>query len=176
MPLPKHHFEQLLATRVLSESAAKVSKMFDDFAVWMLAGFAALFGFAVTQHQISSTNAHQIGYCLLASAFGTAIEKYIAIVIAAGAEGETIGRKAVEELIEKNPEDAKRLDLAAFTGYVLGGLYRLPRFFAKLFSTGAENHATRGQRLLKIAQVQGIIVMISSGILLWALGTLFRAM
>ena len=91
-----HVDEQLITSSVLMDAAARVSKMLDIFAGWLLAGLAAFLGLLLAHQVVAAAAVRKSGSIFVAVVVATVLQKYLAIIVAAAAEGSKIGRQAIE--------------------------------------------------------------------------------
>jgi hypothetical protein len=165
----------LVAAKMLIESAAKMSRVLDTFAGWLLAGSAALLGFLLA-HQVVSleTVRRSVGWLFVVAAFGTVVQKYLAMIIAGVAEGFRIGCQAVEE---HRARRSIELDVTALNGYMLDALYPLQRWFIRPFVDKAAQGelVSGGQLALVLGQIQGYVVFVDSLLILYVLAVVVLA-
>lgn len=163
----KHLDEQLIAAKMLIESAAKMSSVLDTFAGWLLAGSAALLGFLLAHQVVSPESVRRgVGWLFVGATFGTVAQKYLAMIIAGIAEGFRIGRQAFEEHRARRSID---LDVTALNGYMLDALYPLQRWLIRPFvDKAAQGDLVAGAQLaLVLGQIQSYIVLIDSLLILY---------
>lgn len=165
----KHLDEQLIAAKMLIESAAKMSRVLDTFACWLLAGSAALLALLLAHRVLPpETVRRSVGWLFVVAAFGTVVQKYLATIIAGVAEGFRIGRQAFEE---HRARRSIELDVTALNGYMLDALYPLQRWLIRPFvDKAAQGDLVAGAQLaLVLGQIQGYIVFVDSLLILYVL-------
>jgi hypothetical protein len=165
----EHLNEQLIASRLLFETAGRMSKMLDVFAVWLLAGSAALVGFLLSHHEFVVTKMTR--WFLLIAAFGTVVQKYLATIVSAAAEGANLGRQVVEEHVARQGASGIP-DLRVMVGYIRSALFPVGRWLASpyLEKALAGDLVAGASAMFRLGQIQGFIVVIDALLILVAIG------
>jgi len=165
-----------LAMTVLAEMANKISPKIDAFATWLLAGFGGAVALMLTSHDAIGlvsryairTNLKLFGAAVVV----TVIEKYIAIIAIAGSEAVLATRALILEHIKVRRESdlPPSLDAGLIKAEIARAIFRP---FAKKIKAG-DNDGMR--RLVRLSQVQGLLLLVEILLFLVALGTLIRAL
>ena len=171
-----HVDEQLITSTVLMEAAARMSKMLDIFAGWLLAGLGGLLGLLLA-HQVAAASMGKGGWIFVAVVFLTALQKYLAITVAAAAEGSKIGRQAIEDHLTRRRTHGGSMDLdpIIIANYISAALlFPLQRWLASSFMDKAlKGDLVAAPRVIfKLGQIQGCIVGIDVLLILWTVGVI----
>jgi hypothetical protein len=173
-----------LAIAVLADMATKISSKFDAFATWLLAGFGGAIALMLTSHDaiaLISRNAIRTDLKLFGAAVViTVIEKYIAIVVIAGAEASLSARAMVLEHFKMRREinQPPNLDARIFAAEILRAIFRPFRSLAERSAKKIDSGDTGAgmRRLVRLSQVQGLLLLVQIVLFLIALGTIIRAL
>ena len=173
-----------LAMVVLADLANKISSKFDAFATWLLAGFGGGVALMLTSHDaiaLVSRNAIRTDLKLFAAAVViTVIEKYIAIIVIAGSESALATRALVLEHIKLRREDDLPLNLDArlVTAEIIRPIFRPFRWLAERSANKiqAGDNGAGMRRLVRLSQVQGLLLFVQIVLFLIALSTIIRAL
>ena len=173
--LAPHLGEQLLAARLLLESGAKMSRALDAFAGWLLAGSVAFLAFLLA-HQLARLDVRSVpGWFFVIAALLTVVQKYLALLVFAFAEGYRTSREAAEAHLAAVRADGRPIefDVEAFNACLLAALFPLQRRLARpFFDKAARGDLVAGARFaFKAGQIQGLIVLIAALLILCALAT-----
>ena len=171
-----HVDEQLITSSVLMDAAARVSKMLDIFAGWLLAGLAAFLGFLLAHQVVAAAAERKSGSIFLAVVVATVLQKYLAIIVAAAAEGSKIGRQAIEDHLTRRRVHggAWDLDPVIIANHMSTALFPVPRRLASsLMDKSLRGDLVAGPRaIFKLCQIQGCIVGIDVLLILWTVGVI----
>lgn len=150
-------------------AASTASKLIDGFSAWFLAGFGA--GFVVIVSNVKNlegfVDKHQLASAtelFLYAAICCAIQRYVSVVIAAGAVGAKKGEKIAEKFPDLNIADFKKSYLASFPW-----ILRRPveRAFAAI-DRGDYGYSAR--LLMRLTIYQGVFITAEMALLLVGLG------
>jgi hypothetical protein len=170
--IPNLH-EQLLAARFLQESAAQASRILDSFATWVLAGAGVLLG--VAHHELAPGAVHVDGRLIFAAAAATVVQKYLGAIVTAGAQGVRVSREALAQHtadLRGQGQPVPQLNLDAYIGYVRAAMLPWHRRLADrwVFEKLERGDLVAGARVaFRIAQIQGLIVLVGTLGLLYEL-------
>jgi len=170
----------VIAGKVMTEMASKMSTRFDSFGTWLLAGFGAGMALLLARHdQVSviPVTTIKLGATLfLVSVVLVVLEKYLAIVVGAAADVSEFTMQEINEHFKKQQEDkiSPSIDLTVFNEKLLLGILPTHRWLVAWSIKRASNgdHSSSGQKLLWMAQFQGILIFVEAVIFLWAIGQL----
>ncbi len=174
----------VIAGRVMTDMARKMSDRFDSFGTWLLAGFGAGVALLLEKHdQVSVVPLTTIKFgvsLFLFSSILVVIEKYLAIVVGAAADSAEFATKEVNEHFKKQREDGIPLafDVVTFSEKLLLGMLPTHRWFVawaiKRFS--GDDFSRVGRALMWIAQVQGILILAEVALFLWSIWRLIHTL
>jgi hypothetical protein len=172
-----------LAMTVMAEMANKISTKIDAFATWLLAGFGGAVALMLTSHDaigLVSRNAIRTDLKLFGAAVVvTVVEKYIAIIAIAGSEAVLATRALILEHIKLRRESdlPPSLDAELIKAQIVRAIFRpfrwIPERDAKRVKAGDSMAGIR--RLVRLSQVQGLLLLVEILLFLFALGTIIRA-
>jgi hypothetical protein len=173
-----------IAMAVLADMANKLSSKFDAFATWLLAGFGGAVALMLTSPDaigLVSRYAIRTDLKLFGAAVViTVIEKYIAIVVIAGSEAALAARATVLEYIKLRREanQPMSLDARLVTAEIIRPIFRPFRWLAERSAKkiAAGDNGAGMRRLVRLSQVQGLLLLIEIVLFLIALGTIIRAL
>jgi len=173
-----------LAAVVLADLASKLSSRFDTFATWLLAGFGGAVALMLTSHDavtlVSRYTIRTDAKLFCAAVIVTVIEKYIAIIVVAGSEGAISSRTIVLDHIKLRREAnlLPSLDAKLVTAEIVRAIFPPFRSLAERPARKAEqgDHGAGMRRLVRLSQVQGLLLLVQIVLFLVALGTIIRAL
>ena len=127
--------EQLITSSVLMDAATRMSKMLDTFAGWLPGGLGAFPGFLLAHQVGAAASVRKSAWIFVAVVFVTALQKYLAIIIAAASEGSKIGRQAIEDHLTRRRSHAGSWDLdpVIIANYISAALFPIQRRLASSF-------------------------------------------
>jgi hypothetical protein len=174
----------VIAAVVLADTAGKISSKFDTFATWLLAGFGAAVALLLSSHDalafVPAGVVKVIAEYFLAAAIITVLEKYLSIIVCAGAEAAAFSRTTVLEHFKTQKElgFAETLDMQRFMNEFLQGLLPPARWLAarQVRKALAGDLASGGRMLSWVAQSQGFLVLIELGLFLRAVARIVGAL
>jgi hypothetical protein len=175
-----HVDEQLITSSVLMDAAARMSKMLDIFAGWLLAGLG-LFLVLLLAHQVMAPAiARQSGCIFVAVIFVTVLQKYLAVTVAAAVEASKIGRQAIEDHLMRRRArgGAWDLDPVIIANYISAALlFPIQRWLAfSVMDKALKGDLVSGPKaIFKLGQIQGCIVGIEVLLILWTVGVIVGA-
>ena len=175
-----HVDEQLITSSVLMAAAARMSKMLDIFAVWLLAGLAAFLSFLLAHQAMAAATVRQSGCIFVVVAFVTIIQKYLAITIAAVVEASKIGRQAIEDHLTRRRAHGGswELDPVIIANYIRAALlFPIQRWLVfSIMDKALRGDLVAGPKaIFKLSQIQGCIVGIDVLLTLWTVGVIVWA-
>ena len=175
-----HVDEQLITSSVLMAAAARMSKMLDIFAVWLLAGLGAFLSFLLAHQVMAAATVRQSGCIFVAVVFVTILQKYLAITVAAALEASKIGRQAIEDHLTRRRAHggAWDLDPVIIANYISGALlFPIQRWLASsVMDKALKGDLVAGPKaIFKLGQIQGCIVGIDLLLILWTVGLIVCA-
>lgn len=175
-----HVDEQLITSSVLMDAAAGMSKMLDVFAGWLLGGMGAFLGFLLAHQVMAPAAVRQSGYIFVAVVFVTALQKYLAITVAAAVEASKLGRHAIEEHLTRRRAHGGSWDLdpVIIANYISAALlFPIQRRLASsLMDRALKGDLVAGPKaIFKLGQIQGCIVGIDVLLILWTVGIIVCA-
>jgi len=175
-----HVDEQLITSSVLMDAAARMSKMLDMFAGWLLAGLAAFLGFLLAHQVMAAAAVRQIGCIFVAVVFVTVLQKYLAITVAAAVEASKIGRQAIEDHLMRRRAHGGSWDLdpVIIANHISAALlFPVQRWLASsLMDKALKGDLVAGPKaIFKLGQIQGCIVGFGVSLILWTLGVIVCA-
>jgi hypothetical protein len=175
-----HVDEQLITSAVLMEAAARMSKMLDVFAGWLLVGLVALFGFLLVHQVLGVATVRQSGCIFVAVVFLTVLQKYLAITVAAAVQASKIGRQAIEDHLMRRRARGGSWDLdpVIIANHISAALlFPVQRWLVfSLMDRALKGDLVAGPKaIFKIGQIQGCIVGIDVLLILWILGVVVLA-
>ncbi|HTT43500.1 MAG TPA: hypothetical protein VMG33_10545 [Steroidobacteraceae bacterium] len=167
--------EQLITSSVLIDAAARMSKMLDTFSAWLLGGLGALLAFLLAHQGMAAAILRESGWIFVAVVFATALQKYLAITVAAAVEGSKVGRQAIEEHLMRRRAHGGSWDLDPVTiaNHISTALlFPIQRsLVCSLMDKALKGDLVAGPKaIFKFAQVQGCIVAVDVLLTLWTLG------
>jgi hypothetical protein len=173
--LPKaDEIHQLIVGTMLLAAAGKASRALDTFGTWLLAGFGAAVALLLTNHDTlalipSAASRGEIRLFLFAVVLAV-IQKYVAIIVTMADEGSTLGREIVTPHLGRGAQ----IDPDMITSEVLRGLYGPQRWIVrKMFAKSKGDFAAAPRAFMKMAQVQGLLVVLEVALFLiaiWRIG------
>jgi hypothetical protein len=174
----EHLNEQLVASRMLMESARRSSKMLDAFSCWLLAGFGALLGFLLAHQVIARQAVRESAAIFVAAAAGTVLQKYLAILVTAAAEGAVVGRQTVEEYFAKVRANGgtPKLDVVVVTEYMRSAIFPTVRWLVVRLTNRAlaGDLVSAAKMAFRGTQLQSYFVVANAALLLWAFVVVVR--
>ena len=176
-----HVDEQLITSSVLMEAAARMSKMLDIFAAWLLGGLGAFLGFLLAHQVMAAATVRQSGSIFVVVVFVTVLQKYLAITVAATVEASKIGRQAIEDHLTRRRAHGGSWDLdpVIIANYISAALlFPIQRWLASsLMDKALKGDLVAGPKaIFKLGQIQGCIVGIEVLLILWTVGVIVWAM
>ena len=173
----------VIAAAMIADVAGRVSGKFDTFATWLLAAFGAALALLLSSHDalamLPLANVRGLGQLFLWAVVVTVVEKYVAIIVSGGAEASASGRALVLEHLKGRRErgQSTELDFRIFSDAMMKSLFRPGRWIAaRSIRKVMSGDLTAGSRQqLKLAQVQGMLVLIEIGLFLFAIGRIVHA-
>jgi hypothetical protein len=174
-----HVDEQLITSSVLMDAATRMSKMLDIFAGWLLAGLGVFQGFLLAHQVVAAAAARKSGWIFVAVVFVTVAQKYLAIIVAAAAEGSKIGRQAIEDHLTRRRVHGGSWDLdpVIIANYLSAALFPIQRWLtSSLMDKALKGDLVAGPRaIFKLGQIQGYVVVIEVLLILWTVGVIVCA-
>ncbi len=166
---------RVLANTLLMRSMGRSSAAVDKFSVWLFAGFGAAVGLLFAN--LDTVLAHipatqlQVAVRLFAwSMVATVVQRYLAVVIAAGAAGAEEGR----QIFAASGIPASEVDLDVLLNEMSLALWRPFRWPIRRLNRRlkAGDFAAVGRLVAKIAQLQGVFVLAQVGLVFAAVHAL----
>ena len=173
-----HVHEKVMASAALTEIAGKVSKSFDSFASWLLAGFGGALALLLANHEtlvLVPVATLRFGAMLfLCATILTVVEKYLAIIVIAAAEAAPFGRQLFQDharLMEAHGLEPD-LDVQVFIYELKKAIFPSARWVLTrmLAKTVAGDFAAFSRVLVGVAQFQGLLVVLEVVLFLWVVG------
>jgi len=183
-PNPRQVQERVIAAALISESAGRASKALDTFASWLLAGFGGAVALLLSSHEplslVSVTTVRAGSKLFICAVLATVIQKYLAIIVASAADGAALGRALVKEHIKERKEQGLNpmLDTEAVTSEMVKPLFWPGSWIARKFVIKAHSgdFGAGARATMKLAQIQGVFVMIEIVVFLDAAICIVRAL
>ena len=174
-----HLQEKVLAGSLLTAGAGKASAALDSFASWLLAGFGAALVLVISSDStigkyVSEQDLKCAGVLFLWAAALTVIEKYLSALIVGAAETAAQAAEAGRRLADENVEINFSIVFQELQSAVVWpARWFVTRSQAKVLRG---DFASSGRNLLRCAQAQGFLVLVTAVLLLAAVGTLIRGL
>ncbi len=172
-----HVDEQLITSSVLMEAAARMSRMLDIFAGWLLAGLAVVLAFLLAHQVLEPATMRQSGCIFIAVAFVTALQKYVAITVAAAVDASKIGRHAIEDHLMRRRARGGSWDLepVIIANHLSAALlFPAQRWLAfSIMDKALKGDLVSGPKaIFKLGQIQGCVVSVEVLLILWTVGVM----
>lgn len=183
-PNDDHIQERIIAGSLLYETAHAMSKRFDIFASWLLAGFGGAVALMLSNREIASllpttTMRGELKIFIWAVIIAV-IQKYLAILVISGAEGAALERTLVKQHLKDLQEKgvSPTLDGQVIDSEFIRGLFQPARFIAEWMGAKAAkgDFAAGGRQSMKVAQIQTNLVVLEVVLFLIALGRIVNAL
>lgn len=166
----------------MSVGAGRLSKGFDSFACWLLAGFGAAVVICIgkdsTTGLLTAWVLRMVVKCFFGAAVAVVIQKYLSLVIVGASEAGEHARTAMNEAREQATAKGieAEIDLQAFMDHLLAGLAPPVRGLVRHFLSKDQEAllVRRGIGLYKLAQFQGALLLTEIILFLVAVGTVAR--
>ena len=178
--VPDSHVQaKILVGATMVSASGKSSAVLDAFASWLLAGCSAVIALLLSNldsisSYIAVADIKLAAFWLIAASCIVAIQKYISSIIGSTAEASAAARELVKPLLEQGIE----VDLDLIFTEMQKAVFQPGRWFAarSLAKFKRGDYASVGRTCAKWAQIQGLLVIISAGFMLWAMAIVARAL
>ena len=174
----------VLAGRVMTHMASKMSNRFDSFSTWLLAGFGAGITLLLDKHdEVSAVPLSTIKFgvtLFLFSAILVVAGKYLSIIVGAATDSAEFTTKELNDHFKKQRESNLPLafDLAIFNKELVIAMLPTHRWLVVLAIKKVSNgdFSQVGKMLMWLAQMQGILLFAEVVLFLWSIARLIHTL